>query len=79
MQVLELAPEVLFVVPTCHPIEARRGVLLQFEKRLFQSIHGDMMQERGELLLLPFLCCFPYAVQAVGRAFPANGVAIRNE
>jgi hypothetical protein len=63
VQVLELALEVCLVVRPCQSIHARRGVLLKFEERLFEKLDAEMVEERGEPLLLPFPCDFPYALQ----------------
>jgi hypothetical protein len=63
MQVRELAIEVLLVVPPCQPVHARRGMFLQFEERRCEMLDADVVEERGELLLLPFPCHFPYTVQ----------------
>jgi hypothetical protein len=63
MQVLELALEPCLVVLPRQPIYARRGILLEFVERLFEQFDTDVMEERGEPLLLPFLCDFPYALQ----------------
>jgi hypothetical protein len=63
MQVLELALEACLVVRPRQSIHARRGVLLEFEERLFEQVDADVVEERGEPLLLPFLCDFPYALQ----------------
>ena len=44
--------------------DPRRGcVLLKFEERLLQELGVDVVEERGEPLLLPFPRYFPYAVQ----------------
>jgi hypothetical protein len=61
MQVLKLTLEVRLVVHPRQSIHARRGILLEFEVRLFKQLDADVVEERGELLLLPFLCDFPYA------------------
>jgi hypothetical protein len=37
--------------------------LLEFEERLFEQVDADMVEERGEPLLLPFPRHFPYAFQ----------------
>src|SRR5260370_40978214 len=72
MQVFELAPEVRFVGLPVQSVQAGRSVILQIEERIFEQIDGDVVQERGEPLLLPFLCRLTYAVQTVGRACPAR-------
>jgi hypothetical protein len=63
VQVLKLALEVCLVVLPRQPIHARRGILLEFVERLFEQVDADVVEERGELLLLPFLRDLPYAVQ----------------
>ena len=63
MQVLEIALEVCLVVLPRQPIHAGRGVLLEFEERLLEQFDADVVEERGEPLLLPFPCGFPYAFQ----------------
>jgi len=65
VQVFELAPEAQLVVLPRQSVDARGGVLLQFEERRFERGDVDVVQKRGELLLLLFLCRFPYAIQAV--------------
>jgi len=63
MQVLKIAFEVLLVVPTCQPIHSRCSILLEFRQCLCEVINTDVMEERGELLLLPLPCGLPYALQ----------------
>jgi hypothetical protein len=63
MQIRKLALEVLLIVLPCQPIHPRCGVLLEGVERLHELLGADMVQERGELLLLPFPCDFPYALQ----------------
>src|SRR5262245_31054700 len=70
MQVLELAPEICLVVLPRHSIHTRRGVAFKFEERLSEKIDADVVEERGEPLLLPFLRCFPYACQRLCHASP---------
>ena len=62
-QILELTLKVYLVVRPCQPIHTGCSVLLKFEERLFEQFDADMVEERGELLLLPFLRDFPYAFQ----------------
>src|SRR6516164_2361586 len=71
MQVLELALEVCLVIRPRQSIHARRCVLLEFVERLFEQVDADVVEERGEPLLLPFLRNFPYAFQRLGHAYPA--------
>src|SRR5215831_17601199 len=70
MQVLELAPEVCLVVLPRHTIYPRRGVSFEFEERLSEKINADVMEERGEPLLLSFPCDFPYAIQRLCHVSP---------
>jgi hypothetical protein len=63
MQVLEIALKVLLVIPTCQPVHSRCSILLESRECLFEVINTDVMEERGELLLLPLPCSLPYALQ----------------
>src|SRR5260370_7352403 len=72
MQVLEPMPEVCFVGFPRQSVYAGRSFLPQIEERLFEKINADVVQERGEPFLLPFLCRLSYALQSVGRACPAR-------
>ena len=56
--------------PTMSPHPHRARLVLKFEERLLEQIEIEMVGERSELLLLPFLCDFPNAVQRLGHAFP---------
>jgi hypothetical protein len=55
VQILEIALKVCLVVLPRQPIYARRSVLLEFEERPFKQVGADVMEERGEPLLLPLL------------------------
>jgi len=63
MQVLEIVLEVLLVVPPRHPVHAGSSILFEFVECLVEQIDADMVEERDEPLLLPFLRDFPYALQ----------------
>jgi hypothetical protein len=63
MQVLKITLKVLLVVPTCQSIDPRCSVLLEFKECLFEMISTNVVEERGELLLLPLPCGLPYALQ----------------
>ena len=63
MQISEVSVKVCFVGPPRQSIYSRCGVSLEFDERLTKPIDGDVVQERGEPLLLPFPCDFPYAFQ----------------
>ena len=63
VQILQITLEVCLVVLPRQPIHAGCSIRLKIEERLFEQIGVDMMEERGEPLLLPFPCDFPYALQ----------------
>jgi hypothetical protein len=71
VQVPEVALEICFVVAPYQSIHSGCGVLLEFMERLLQPVDTDMVEERGEPVLLPFPCDFPYALQLMGHACPA--------
>ena len=63
MQILKIALKVLLVVPPCQPIHPGCSIPLEFRECLCEVIDTDVMEERGELLLLPLPCGLPYALQ----------------
>jgi hypothetical protein len=63
MQVLKIALEVLLVVPPRQPVHAGGGILLEFVEYPVKQVDADVVKERDEPLLLPFLRDFPYALQ----------------
>jgi len=63
MQVRELALEVCLVVRPGQPIHPGGGILLELEEHLLEEVEAEMVEERGEPLLFPFPCDFPYALQ----------------
>ena len=63
MQVLKIALKVLLVVPTCQPVHSSCSILLEFRECLSEVSNTDVMEERGELLLLSLPCSLPYARQ----------------
>src|ERR1700730_6228749 len=70
MQVLKIALKVLLVVPTCQPIHSSCSILLEFRECLCEVINTDVMEERGELRLLPLPCSLPYALQRLCHGSP---------
>src|SRR5215471_7198728 len=70
VQVLKLALEVCLVVRPRQSVHTRGGVLIKFVERLFQQVDADVVEKCSELLLLPFLCGFPYASQRLFHAYP---------
>ena len=63
LQVLKVALQARLVVLPCHTVHPGRGTALGREERIPQQVDGDVMRQRGELLLLPLPCCVPYAIQ----------------
>ena len=63
VQVLEIMLKVCLVILPRQPIYAGCSIRLEFEERLFEQIDIDVVEECGELLLLPFSRDFPYAFQ----------------
>ena len=65
--------EVRFVVVPRHAIHAGGGFALKRVERSPERVGVDVVEERGELSLLPPPCGFSYAVQRLGHAHPALG------
>src|SRR5205807_1739444 len=72
MQVREVALKVLLVVAPSQSVHTRGGMLFEGKERRFEQIGAEVVQERGEPLLLPFLRSQPYAFQPLGHACPAR-------
>src|SRR5262245_34593805 len=70
VQVLEFVLELCLVVPPRQPVHAGCSVHFEFVERLFQMLDADVVEKRGEPLLLPFLRYFPYAFQRLVHAYP---------
>ena len=75
VQVLQLVLETLAVIFPTHPIHTRRRRFPQQAIGRLQQFDVDMMQQGGERLVVPFRC-FPYAIEPVGQAFPAQRPAL---
>src|SRR5271170_564668 len=71
MQILDPGFEVRLVVMPRYAIHAGGGFALKRVKRRPERVGIDVVEERGELSLLPLLCGFPYAVQRLCHAHPA--------
>jgi hypothetical protein len=63
MQIIELTLEIGLVVPPRHAVHPGRSIPLEREESQPEQIDVDVVQERGELLLLAAPCGLPYAVQ----------------
>ena len=66
-----LEPIAAVILPR-HAIDAGSRLALEREVGFPKLVGVDVVQERGEPFLLLQPCCLPYAVQSVGRAFPAR-------
>src|SRR5712671_6380618 len=62
-KIFEIALELCLVVLPHQPVHSRCRVHLELVERLREEIDADVVEERNKLLLLPFPCDFPYAVQ----------------
>jgi hypothetical protein len=63
VQVREIALEVRLVASPRQPVHTGRGILLKLEEHLVQQVDVDVVEERGEPFLFPFLRYLPYALQ----------------
>src|SRR4029434_2020490 len=72
MQGREVALEVLLVVLPCQSVDSRRGMFFEGKELRFEQFRADMVEQRSETLLLPFLCGLPYAFQRLGHACPTQ-------
>jgi hypothetical protein len=71
MQILDPEFEIGLVILPRHTIHAGSGLALERVERRPERIDTDMVEERGELFLLPLPCGLPYAAQRLGHASPA--------
>ena len=63
MQISEVSVKVCFVGSPRQPINAGDGIALKRVERHPECLDADVVEERGELLLLSLPCCLPYARQ----------------
>ncbi len=63
VQVCEPSPQVRLVLLPPHAVDPGRGVFGYTSKRRLQGFGRDVMQQRGEPLLLVTPCGLPYALQ----------------
>src|SRR5215211_4783085 len=70
MQVREIALKVCIVGFPRQSIHAGCGVLFELIKRVLKLFDAEVVEERGEPLLLPCPCDFPYALQRLCHAYP---------
>ena len=62
-QISEVSLKVCGVVLPRHAVHAGRRIALDRAKRLPKQLVVDVVEERGESLLLPFLGCGPHALE----------------
>src|SRR6516225_7115776 len=81
VQIFEIALKVCLVVLPRQSVHSRCRVHLEFVERVLEKIDADVVGERDELLLLPFPCDFPYALQRMWHAglalCPGHGLLAR--
>jgi hypothetical protein len=63
IQRLKLCLQIRLVVLPCHAVHPGSGMTLERQKRIPERIDSHMVQQRGELLLLPLPCDVPYTLQ----------------
>ena len=70
MEVREPALEIGLVLLPRHAIHAGGSLTLEGVEGNLQGLDANVVEQRGELLLLPLPCGFPHTVQLLGHAFP---------
>src|SRR5438552_3466088 len=70
VQISELSLEVCRIGLPRQPVHPGSGVALEHEERLPKQIDAEVVEERGELLLLPLLSYLPYASERLGHTSP---------
>src|SRR5512144_1873618 len=70
VQISEVSFKVCRIGLPRQPVHPGGGVALEYEERFSEQIDAEVVEERGELLLLPLLSCFPYASERLGHTSP---------
>jgi len=70
VEILEIALEVHFVVLPGHPIDSSGSFAFERVECHLERVDVDLVEKRGEPLLLPLPCGLPYAAQRLGHARP---------
>src|SRR5258708_26353407 len=70
MQISEVSLKVCRIGLPRQPVHPGGGVALEHEERLPEQIDAEVVEERGELLLLPLLSCLPYASERLDHTSP---------
>src|SRR4030088_868235 len=65
--------QVRLVVLPRHPVDTGGGFAFERVERHPERVDVDMVEKRGEPLLLPLPCGLPYAVPRMGHALPGLG------
>src|SRR5260370_18797623 len=73
VQISEVSLKVCRIGLPRQPVNPGGGVALEHEERLPEQIDAEVVEERGELLLLPLLSCLPYASERLGHTSPTLG------
>jgi len=70
VEILEIALKVHFVVLPGHPIDSSGSFAFERVECHLERVDVDLVEKRGEPLLLPLPCGLPYAAQRLGHARP---------
>src|SRR5260221_12606991 len=73
VQISEVLLKVCRIGLPRQPVHPGGSIALEHEERLPEQIDAEGMEERGELLLLLLLSCFPYASERLGHTSQALG------
>ena len=63
MQIVEPGLKVDLILGPCQTVHAGGGITLEREERFPEQVDAEMVEERSELLLLPWLNSLPHAVE----------------
>src|SRR3990170_4781311 len=75
MQISEVSLKVCCVGLPRQVVHAGGSVALEREERFPEEVDAEVVEECGELLLLPLPCGLPYAVERLGHTNPAQSPA----
>jgi|KBSSwiStaDraftv2_1062776.scaffolds.fasta_scaffold91158_1 hypothetical protein len=62
-QISEVSVKVCLVCPPRYPVHSGSGIAFEREECIPEQGDADVVEERGELLLLPQPCGLPYAIE----------------
>src|SRR6516165_4001150 len=72
VQVRQLGCQTVAIIPPRQPVHPRGRIPLELEVGPAQQVDIEVVEQSGQLLLWPFSCRLPYAVQPGGHARPAR-------